>query len=338
MSDKPIHQSEMQDRFLMLLKERLPSHHSLVDEIADTLEISIDSAYRRIRGEKIMLLDEVVKLAQTYGINLEMLSSPPNTDQVTFSFKVLNERSFTFEQYLQSQLEHFSFINQAEEKELIYAAKDFPAYYYYNIPELAAFKIFVWKKSIMGLDSYEELKYSTDIEGELLTELGRKCLVEYCKIPGFELWNDESVNSTLRQIEVYSEMGLFENPDDAQMLVDKFEELINHLEKQAEHGKKFMINETPADFHTQYDLYYNEVVLCDNSILVSVENQKMLFLTHNTLNYLHIINREYCDITYKWMTNLQKRSTIISSGSEKVRSQFFKGVRKKIEATRKKIS
>jgi hypothetical protein len=337
LNDKPTNQISMQTKFLQMLKERIPENLSLVDEIAETLDLSIDSAYRRIRGEKVLLLDEVVKLAQTYGISLETLSSPTTNESVTFSFKSLNEETFTFEEYLNSQLNHFSIINRVKNKEIIYAAKDLPAFYYYNIKELATFKLLVWKKSIMGLKSYDDVKYSVDMESDELLEIGKKCLEEYCKIPGSELWNEESVNSTLRQIEVYYEMGYFENKEDAHMLVDKFELMIKHIQKQAEKGKKFMLGETPNDFQIDYQMYYNEVVLCDNSILVSIESEKMLFLTHNTLNYLFINNKEYCELTYKWMKNLQKRSTLISSVSEKLRNQFFALVDKKIQQTREKL-
>ncbi len=121
------------------------------------------------------------------------------------------------------------------------------------------------------------------------------------------------------------------------MLVDKFELMIKHIQKQADKGKKFVMGETPTDEHTDYQMFYNEVVLCDNSILVSIESEKMLFLTHNTLNYLFINNKEYCELTYKWMKNLQKRSTVISAVSEKLRNQFFALVDKKIQQTREKL-
>lgn len=43
---------ELQQHFFDHIKERLPTHLSLVDEVAELLSISNDSAYRRIRGEK----------------------------------------------------------------------------------------------------------------------------------------------------------------------------------------------------------------------------------------------------------------------------------------------
>ena len=48
-----------QTYFFDLVKSKTPGQHSLVDEIAEILNVSNDSAYRRIRGEKILDLNEV---------------------------------------------------------------------------------------------------------------------------------------------------------------------------------------------------------------------------------------------------------------------------------------
>ncbi|MBL0273351.1 MAG: hypothetical protein IPQ06_09855 [Chitinophagaceae bacterium] len=53
------------------IKTLLPEHVALVDTIADILDISNDSAYRRIRGEKPISLEEMQKLAVQYKISLD---------------------------------------------------------------------------------------------------------------------------------------------------------------------------------------------------------------------------------------------------------------------------
>lgn len=47
-----VNAAELQTAFLKQIKNQLPPHLSLVDAIAEQLNISNDSAYRRIRGEK----------------------------------------------------------------------------------------------------------------------------------------------------------------------------------------------------------------------------------------------------------------------------------------------
>jgi hypothetical protein len=55
------------------IKAKLPPHLSLADEVAAVLEISTDSAYRRIRGEKPLLLEEVARLCTKYALSLDGL-------------------------------------------------------------------------------------------------------------------------------------------------------------------------------------------------------------------------------------------------------------------------
>jgi len=51
--------NELQLQFFNHLKSILPSHISMVDELTDLLDLSYDSVYRRIRGEKPIDLNEL---------------------------------------------------------------------------------------------------------------------------------------------------------------------------------------------------------------------------------------------------------------------------------------
>ncbi len=61
--------------FIDRIKQRAASNLSLVDEIADLLEISNDSAYRRLRSETAISLDEACILSKHFGLSLEEISA-----------------------------------------------------------------------------------------------------------------------------------------------------------------------------------------------------------------------------------------------------------------------
>ncbi|HNJ27903.1 MAG TPA: helix-turn-helix domain-containing protein, partial [Ferruginibacter sp.] len=63
--------NQTQLQFFQHIRSILPEHISLVDEIAGLLDISNDSAYRRIRGEKQISLDEMQKLSVHYKISID---------------------------------------------------------------------------------------------------------------------------------------------------------------------------------------------------------------------------------------------------------------------------
>ena len=157
-----------------------------------------------VLGEKIMSLDEVVLLANHFGISLELLNPKVSNDLVWFSFKTLDNKSFTFEQYLQSQIDHLERIKKATEREMIYSAKDLPVFHYYHFDELASFKIFVWKKAIMGLEEYKDRQFSFDtVDEDANIVKGKMALERYLQVPSTEIWNDETPHSVLRQIYLF---------------------------------------------------------------------------------------------------------------------------------------
>ena len=67
------------------------------------LKISNDSAYRRIRGETALDFDEIGTLAAQYGISLDGLVKS-ESDTVAFRYRPLDEKSFSFESYMETTL------------------------------------------------------------------------------------------------------------------------------------------------------------------------------------------------------------------------------------------
>ena len=62
-----------QQVFFNHIKSLIPPHISFVDDVAEVLNISNDSAYRRIRGEKPIGFEEIKKLCVKYHISLDQL-------------------------------------------------------------------------------------------------------------------------------------------------------------------------------------------------------------------------------------------------------------------------
>ncbi|HET6225931.1 MAG TPA: helix-turn-helix domain-containing protein [Bacteroidia bacterium] len=57
--------------FIQLIKNSLPSNISLVDELSDLLKISSDSAYRRIRGESALSIEEITVLCKHFKLSFD---------------------------------------------------------------------------------------------------------------------------------------------------------------------------------------------------------------------------------------------------------------------------
>jgi hypothetical protein len=73
---------DTQTLFFQHIKTLLPDQVSMVDEIADLLNISTDSAYRRIRGEKPITLEEIKILTARFNISIDSLLHRDTTNFV----------------------------------------------------------------------------------------------------------------------------------------------------------------------------------------------------------------------------------------------------------------
>ena len=85
-----------QQIFFQHIKTVLPAHLSLADEVAEVLNISNDSAYRRIRGEKPIALEEIKKLCIYFKISLDQFMHL-NSDSFLFTGKLTDRTNFSFE-------------------------------------------------------------------------------------------------------------------------------------------------------------------------------------------------------------------------------------------------
>ncbi len=319
----------VQFSFLEQIKKRLPPNVSFADEIAEILKISRDSAYRRIRGETILSLDEAKVLCNQYGVSLDVLLGT-SSEIVPFRHQVVNNKPETFETWLRSILNNLETIfSFPAEKEIVFCAKDVPVFLYFEYPQLSAFKMFFWMKSVLNYTGLQSEKFSPKlVSGEYLT-LGKKIWEAYQKIPSIELWSDETTNVTLKQIEFYYESGFYDSTADAHLLLDQYAQLLKNVREMAARGFKHD--------QTQFKLYKNEILIADNNVLFRMGDKKAVYVIHNITEILMTTNESFCNQTEYFTNNLQNRSVLISTTGEKERNKFFNRMEEKIETVKKRI-
>src|SRR3990172_1432304 len=311
------------------IKERLPAHLSFVDEIADLLEISNDSAYRRIRGEKEISLEETKKICHNLKISFDTFINNTN-DVIPFYQVSFDEDKFNLKQYLNSLLDNITLAGNADEKEMIYVTNDFTVFQLFQIPELATFKLFFWGKTGMGYSGFKDKLFSMDFFKETHEIIGKIARL-YVKIPTIEIIGEDAVNSLLRQVKYYMVSVFFKNKEVALLLCDKISELVNHLQKQSELGYKFLYGTKPAGIEGNYTLYYNEILMVDGIVLIRMDNNRICYITTNPMNYIHTTNSGFYDANYIWIKNLIKKSSLISGVSEKDRNRYFLKIKYQIQ-------
>ncbi|MFI5159543.1 MAG: hypothetical protein ACHQF4_11800 [Sphingobacteriales bacterium] len=318
-----------QQLFFNHIRSKMPPHLSFVDEMAGLLNISNDSAYRRIRGEKPMGLDEMQVLCNKYHVSLDQLLQI-QTNAVIFSGNKVDTTNFRFNDYLNDVANNLMLFKALPGAKMYFFTKDLPIFHFMQFPELSAFKFFFWKRTIISEPELARMQFTGKETDDETVETAKKIIELYTELPSIELWSEESVHITIRQIEYYRQSNIFADKDILIKVYAQLEELLDHIERQAETGKKFLYSRPNVPDGARYDLYINECLIGDNTIFVESNDRQITVLNHNGLNFISTQDKSFCDYTLKNLQNIMRRSTPISLTGEKDRSIFFNSLREKI--------
>jgi plasmid maintenance system antidote protein VapI len=322
--------TNIQVSLFLHIKRLLPPHLSLVDEVADLLGISNDSAYRRIRGEKPIGLEEMQKLANHFRISLDQLLNL-QSDSFIFTGKLTNSSDHIFENWMENTLKQMLYMASFRHKHIFYLAKDIPLMQQFLMPELTSFKSFFWRKSILHYDELKGQQFSLHNIEPSHVELGKKIVEAYNQIPSTDIWNVESINSTIRQIEFYRDARVFATIEDVHGLYRAVFKLIDHIEKQADAGVKFSVDGKVLQNAAAYNLFNNELILADNTVMAELDELRITFLNHSVINFISTGDERFCAYMADAIQNLIRKSTQLSRVGERERTRFFNRIREKLK-------
>ena len=327
---------QSQEFLFQRIKELLPPHASLVDMVAETLHISSDSAYRRIRGETPLVLDEARVLCQYYKISLDQLLNVKEGSTLFQNVRI-DLKNYSYEKYLTDLVKQVKYISSFIHKEIIYLTKDMPLFHNFYYHPLIAFRYFFWMKTIIQDPDFRNREFTLDCVSPEIESLSRELSLAYNAAPSSEIWNTESINSAILQIEFYKDSGYFSSSNDIKLVYEALEETFVHLKHQVEHGCKFMPGENPGSKKNNFNFFYNRVILGDNTIMVVTDRVKTAFINYDVLNYMYTRDETFSEPFYIDMQNMMKKSTLISQTGEKQRNVFFGILMNKIKERKKNL-
>ena len=330
----PVYQSH--EFLFRRIKELLPPHISVVDSVAEILNLSSDSAYRRIRGETPIVLDEARELCHYFKLSLDHILNVQGGSTLFQNVRV-NTKDYNYEQYLKDLLKQIQYVGSFIHKEIIYRTKDLPLFHNFYYKPLIAFRYFFWMNTILQHPDFSKREFDMDCVSPEIISLSQELSRAYNNVPSTEILNTECVNSAISQIEFYKDSGYFSSAADIKMIYESLEETFVHLKNQVEYGGKFMPEENREMKKNNFAFFYNRVVLGDNTIMLITDNVKTVILNYDALHYISTRDETFCNYCYDDLQKLMKRSTILSVTSEKQRNIFFGIILNKISERKKHL-
>jgi len=323
---------EEQIRLFEIIKSKIPNKHGLTDSIEELLKIGTDSVYRRIRGETELTFSELQKICEKFNLSMDDIFNYQSSRSVIFnhtSVDFLNTDSYV--NYLLRLLDELSNLKSAPEKEMLSTWQNIPFYHFLKYPELYFLNLYAWNSTInRELVSYNN--FCNSIEKDRIVSIYEKMHNAYLSIPSKEIWTSQSIDTTLRLLEHYYEIGAFEDKKTVLFLLDQLSNLLDTVKKYADNGNK------GNEIKTPFSLYVCSVDLENNFILTrNGGNHSSCHIRLFTINSMSTDNAFFCYEATKLIEDLISKSTLISNSSTKERLHFFQLANNKIDTLRNNI-
>ncbi len=322
---------ETQKRLFEIIKSKISEQFRLADVIEDLLGISLDSAYRRIRGEKELTLSELQKICTHFSLSMDEILNYQSNRGALFQYAAVdltNQESYI--NYIKRLSDSLSGLRSAPEKELFFTAQDIPFYHFLKYPDLLFFKLYAWHDTI----SKTHISYGNfceKLDREVIIPMYEQMANSYLCIPSKEIWTNQTIDTILRLLDYYIEIGAFATKDMVLLLLNQLLQLLETINKYAEEGYKGGERKTP------YTMYICSVDLENNFMLARRGDQLICNIKLFTVNSIATDNKSLCDETEKWVNDLISKSILISGTSVKERFRFFQTTKNKIEGLIDKV-
>ena len=178
-------EKQIQEYLFQRIREMLPESTSLADCISELLHLSQDSAYRRIRGETPLILEEARILCKHFSISLDQLLDLKSDSIIFTSVSVEGDKS-SFKNFLLTILHGLQQIAAGDEKLIIYLSKELVLFHNFLFKPLFAFQYYFWMKSL--LDNQDmPMKFSVNMLTKELEDIGLEIARLYYSIPSIEI-------------------------------------------------------------------------------------------------------------------------------------------------------
>ncbi|MHA3787691.1 hypothetical protein ACX0HA_05720 [Flavobacterium hauense] len=303
-----------QNILLKALRQKLEKSASLIEEIATVLNISYDAAHRRVSQKSKFSIEETILLCRHYSLSMDML--------FTDNHKVIVEKTAEINTmadmgaYFRHSAENISsFLNYPGAK-MYYSAKDIPLFYTIGGTLLSKFKLYVWLNLLSGTQNQDPFENFT-VDQSLL-EHSQKLKEVYENVEVNEIWNDTTINSNLQQIYYFFQSGLVSLAN-AQLLCADLTTILRSAENRC------------SNEHSNFNLYYNELLILNNNVLLSAPEKQSLFVPYTMLGYFITSDADTCNNALAFFKRQVKSSKSLNQSGTRDRKLFFNRAHQKID-------
>ena len=321
---------DIQKQLFALIEQKIHPR-KLSGELGQLLSIAPSAVYRRLSGETFISFEQLLILLAHYDISFEQLTNPL---AISFELPTLLMPARKLAEFLNLIENDLAELGQQDSSLIRFAALEVPIFYYLSSPTIAAFKFYMWQRSLMPMENYTLNKFSfKDFTSDSPLQMHMKNMVDlYNQIESEEIWNSNMFDITLNQIRYCLNAGLFKNTSDVKILTESIKQLIAHFETIVGTGKK-STEPTAAPIR----VWYNELFQNGMFILSETKNKKLIYNSFDVPNFMVSGNLEMYKVGLNFFNRMKSFSLDIMGVNEINRHRFFERLHRKIEVFEKEL-
>jgi len=328
---------EIQLKLFKQIAQKIPEEQDVIDILCDVLHLSKSNVYRRMRGEKVLSIEELLILMEKFHISFDQLATNRKTN-IEFYFPYLDNPIKNFQGYIFPLHEVVRSFSAIPDITIYYATAELPFFYYFLSKPLTLFKLFTYAQTTWNLPAYQNRLFNHESMSEYyqFEDSIREILRHYYTIENLEFWNEHILNNTLNQIRTFVYSGLFENPEHAFLLIEELRRIMQHVQRMAEQGKKFLPDESDL-IQAPFNLYHNRIIHTNNTLLALSAQVDAVFVAYDNPNFIVSYNPNLIDHTLSWFMTVKRHSISITQDMTSERLFLFNQIEKRIAWVEKEI-
>ena len=311
---------EQSNLLIRRIRENIPKKTKAVHYLAHLLEISVESAYRRLGGRIPFTFDEIAKLSKTLNFSVDDIIDLKMTDsKVLFELKTneLVDSSVAFTNLLQQELNYIKKLNESSRSEAISAMRHLTALSVLDFDTLFKFFYYKWTHQTEDVPInyfFSDVVFPPEIE-ELLQEIRSLSDETLYNNEMTVISNPSLCQSIVSEIHYYTKRGLI-NDVDLQLLKN---ELLNWVDDTARMIKTGI---TKQGGRCNYFLSSFDIIE-SNSIYTSFDVQAESRFWIYTVNPLKVSKPSACKTHKEWLNSLKRYATYITQSNEILQVEFL---------------
>ncbi|MDU1892768.1 MAG: helix-turn-helix domain-containing protein [Dysgonomonas sp.] len=304
-------ESELSNKIL----ERIPSDIRPSDYLAEVLNLSKESIYRRLKGIIPFTFEEILKLSTVLDFSMDELLKGEKNEYAFFNLttkKLFDTEEDEFIKMFTRHCNNMEAVYKAQNNHIIISANRILSIFANTFDHLIKFYYYKWLHQF-GHASLN-FKFSDVQIPEKLEEVRHK-IKDYSEVQKVTFITDSNIiYNTIKEIKYYIDRGLIERED---VLLIK-NDLQNYIEKFFTFSMENVFGK-----NTQYEVYISSLDIENNTSYTVCDNKISTYYWVYSDIGIYTSDSELCMLQKDWLDSLKKYSILISNSNQKMQAELY---------------